>query len=730
MVLKRQRINKKGVAIFFVLFVMMFLGILFIQFYSNSMHAQRTAHRFHTSEMARQLAAAGQEEAFNNLWELTNNIEAKDIDAYNDSDFFRKIVKRTILMNNFDRSKSAEIDIPVTKQMAIEAFAGDVMDIKARVGIVDYRDKDADDHHFYGDEGIGTIEIVVTATAKEKYKKKYPGSCTIVRHHDYKVVSMLSKKDNRSSYADSSVLDYVMFLRKGQNEFQGNTQTMSFNVNPPGNRMLTINAGEESSSYLGKVHLGTDNERFTFLNISGETKDFIPDASKTIQLDSLTAYDVDVDKFYPGFIKGLRKELVGKSSDDVKVVSVNSVTGHKALFEYSKLPITDDYINNDLLKGYRNQAAINAMAFTKTAVNISGDDNMSIFYDGIKIEPKSKLSEILDSDIRKQFFNFGYFRLDLSECVLHLTLRVPKFPSGHKNINKDVYFAKEEPEEVEKLKKELFPSFNPNILAKKYSDNYKEKGLDFVELYKHVTSHEDGKTPSIASRAFTFINNEYAYGLEDKPAIHCQTDFYNNEYIGGEKPENSQYPFAHFNLYSKRYINYNTTSEDLDELIELGIYDEETKTLNLRGIIHCSNPGGISLGGITIKGTGVLIARGITISGPIKKDNPNSICVLFARNGNIKINTNKDEEIQASLIAMRGPSGDDAYSMAADGYVVVNDALNLKGSLAADYLNLNNWNESKDNKITYDLALAPTKDVYQINLARWVTFERVIENEE
>ena len=152
--------------------------------------------------------------------------------------------------------------------------------------------------------------------------------------------------------------------------------------------------------------------------------------------------------------------------------------------------------------------------------------------------------------------------------------------------------------------------------------------------------------------------------------------------------------------------------------------------MNLRGVIHCSNPGGIALGGITIKGTGVLIARGITISGPIKKDNPNSICVLFARNGNITINTNKDEEIEASLIAMRGPSGDDAYSMAADGYVIVNDTLNLKGSLAVDYLNLNNWNESKDNKITYDQALAPTKDVYQVNLARWVTFERVIENEE
>lgn len=721
MFIKWQRINKKGVAIFFVLFVMMFLGILFIQFYSNSMHAQRTAHRFHTSEMARQLAAAGQEEAFNNLWELTNNIEAKDIDGYNDKDFFRKIVKRTILMNNFDRSKSAEIDIPVTKEMAIEAFAGDVMDIKARVGIVDYRDKDADGHNFYGDEGIGTIEIVVSATAKEKYKKKYPGSCTIVRHHDYKVVSMLSKKEHRSCYADSSVLDYALFIRKGQNEFMGNTQTMSFNVNPSGNRMLTINAGEESSSYLGKIHFGTDSERFTFLNISGETKDFIKNANETQKLDSLTASDVDVDKFYPGFKESFRNQFIGQTSDGAKIIDLK-VYGYKAIFEYNKLPITDDFINNDNLKDYRNMAAINSVAFSRNAVNVSDSENSSGFYGGIKIEPKSKLSEILDSDIRKQFFNFGYFKIDLSQAYADFKGK----KKGKSKWSGPISLAKS----AEETKKQLIPAFNPNITVKKIVDDNKEKGIDFVELYKYIASHDDGKEPSIASRAFTFINSEYAYDLEDKPAIHSQTDFYNNEYIGGEKPENSQYPFAHFNLYSKRYINYNTTAEDLDELIELGIYDDETKTLNLRGVIHCSNPGGIALGGITIKGTGVLIARGITISGPIKKDNPNSICVLFSRNGNININTNKDEVIEASLIAMRGPEGIDAYSMAADGYLIVNDALNLKGSLAVDYLNLNNWNESKDNKITYDQALAPTKDVYQVNLARWVTFERVIEKEE
>ena len=78
--------------------------------------------------------------------------------------------------------------------------------------------------------------------------------------------------------------------------------------------------------------------------------------------------------------------------------------------------------------------------------------------------------------------------------------------------------------------------------------------------------------------------------------------------------------------------------EEIKFFEKMAIFDEKTKTLNLRGVIHCSNA--VNLGNLTINGTGVLIARGITISGPIKKANPNSICVLFSRNGNININTN------------------------------------------------------------------------------------------
>ena len=49
---KRQIKNRSGVALFVVLFVMVFLGILMVQFFANSQHAQRTAHKFYSSEIA------------------------------------------------------------------------------------------------------------------------------------------------------------------------------------------------------------------------------------------------------------------------------------------------------------------------------------------------------------------------------------------------------------------------------------------------------------------------------------------------------------------------------------------------------------------------------------------------------------------------------------------------------------------------------------------------------
>ncbi|MBQ3644789.1 MAG: hypothetical protein II961_09350 [Candidatus Riflebacteria bacterium] len=719
--LKRQTNSKKGIAVFFVLFTLIILGILVVQFHVSSRNAQSAVHRFQTSEMARQIAAAAQEEAFKYLYDKTDNPNSKSYDDLDGSSILRKIIDRTsIYAPDFKRTSSncIKIDIPATVKMA-ENIMGDRMDITAEARIVDFRNCNYQGNVFYKNEGIGTIEIVTTAKAKEKYKKNFPGACTIVRHHDYKVVSLLSKKERDENYAGNRVLDYALFIRQGQNEFLGNSSDLGFSLNPDKKVQLEINAG--SGSTLGKVHFGTDHDHYTFLNLSDKTKDFIPNGNKVIDL--LEAEDQDVDKFLPSFRAGIIASYTGLYlGDDCTVTSVNSITGHKALFKHQKLPITDEHINTDTLKNERNTSSKNAVEKQHLFVT----NNNYNYFDGIKINPKERLDEILDSDIRKQFFNYGYFLVDLSKCVINVTVKKDMpWPLDDIIESKDLYVIKESPQTVKDTLKTPVICYNYNYSAifnsNEYKTNIKPK-INYEELYNFIKTHDDNQTPSIASRAFTFINNEYSYQLKDEPPIISQDDFHNREYIGNSRPYEAQYPFAHFNLFNKRYVN---DVNKLEELQELGIL--EKNKLKLRGIIHCSSDVVLGENGdITVEGSGVLIARNINIKGAIKKANKDSVVVLFARNGNVIINTSKT--IEAALISMKGPDGS-GLNMGSDGRIVVNDKLDLKGSLAVDYLNIKQWKETDSHKITYDEALAPTRDVYQVNIANWVTFERVIENE-
>ena len=256
LIIGRQTNNKKGVAIFFVLFVMVILGILITQFHLSSRQAQNSVHRFQTSEMARQLAAAAQEEAFKYLYDQTNNPNSTDYDKLDSSSILRKIIdKKSIYVTDFKRTSSncIKIEVPATIDMA-KRIMGDRMEIIAEARIVDFRDRNYDKVKFYKNEGIGTIEIVTTAKAKDKYKKNFPGACTIVRHHDYKVVSLLSKKERDAEYAGNRVLDYALFIRQGQKEFE---DSKSLSLNPKKNVQLEINAGSVSPLPRGPCGTGS-----------------------------------------------------------------------------------------------------------------------------------------------------------------------------------------------------------------------------------------------------------------------------------------------------------------------------------------------------------------------------------------------------------------------------------------------------------------------------------------
>ncbi len=691
-----------------------------VQFHFSSQQAKNSSHKFMNSEMARQFALSAQEEAFKYLCDQTASIYDNDFSDL--KEIARKLINKdsdvdmsSIGVDNRNSINGIELEIPATQQMADEILPG-VMDIKAVARIVDFCNQDYYKNKFYDKEGLGTIEIAVTVKPKEKKSKNNPGSCTLIRHHDYKVVSIVSKKDERpDSYCGSSMLDYVLFVRKGQEEFDNAKEgENSLSLNPVKNN-LEIDATDA----LAKINFGSSGNKYQYLNISSETKDLILNCEKAVKIPELELKGDKVDEIYPQFKNEMKREAGGESVE---------IRNHKAVFEYYRVPLSDEYCKKgepdsiDNLETDRGLASLNDRFEYNNSVSYNISNNQSFFPNGIKIKPIDKISEILESDVRKRFFNYGYFKLDLSECSVIVD-------------GVEAVIKRDNPEYIEKYNKLRFPCYNaahnyitknPNAIDNegyKILVNHFTKDINTTNLTKHIKDIANKNQDwSIASKAFTCISDTYAYCEGDEPPFLNNKKFYRKSSNGipviSESPEDCQYPYAHFILWNKRSLEIDS---EINELEEFGIYEPDKNLLHLRGIVQCMTP--ITLGKkdsvLEVDGCGVLIATDITIEGEIKKKDSNSLCILFARDGKLTINTNKP--IQAALIAM----GKEYQSSS----INCKEELNLEGAIITDRLELSKWKENVTHKITYDKTFAPTKDIYQIYFAKWVTFERILENE-
>lgn len=669
--------KKRGVAFFIVIAIMFILSLLMLQFHFSSRQAQSTAHRFQSSEMARQLAATAQEEAFTYLYNKTTL--SFDSGSYEPNDVTKQILNREISiedrLDNKDSVKGIDLKVPLTQELADDLQPG-VMDIKATARIVDFRNKDYKGNTFYDKEGIGTIEIAVTVKAKENRKKAFPGSCNMIRHYAYKVVSIISNKENReNSYVENSLLDYVLFLRNGQEEYD---TTNGVSINPP-DTTLEVNAKDETATndnLLGKINLGYQANKHQCLNLA-EGSDMLESSDeKTIDElnEEIAGKDSTVNDIFPIFREELQKTIEGEG---LKLVDL---TGHTLKFfhKYSPFPV-----DNTIGKG-------------------------------ITIKPVDKLKEIIDCDLRKRFFNEGYFKFDLSKCTITMSEVGAVSPESQANGAK-----------LDELKSKVIYCLDlqnlKNVELENKVQEYQNK-LNFKKLENFIKD-TDKKKPErkIASRAFFGLNEEYPYCKgEEEETFKPQNQFYkiSKESTPSDNTKDSDWSFGHFNLWNKRLLELNSKTNDF---VDLEIYDKENNILHLRGVMHSVSP--ITLGEenktLVVDGCGVLIANGITINGAIKKKNPKSVCVLMSRDADININTNK--EIQAALIALgRNTRNCIIHS---------NEELNLKGAIIADKLNLSSWKKNVNHKITYDSALAPVKDIYQINITRQVSFERITEKE-
>ncbi len=722
--------NKSGVALFAVLFIMMFLGILMVQFFVNSQQAQRTAHRFYSSEMARQIAVAAQEEAYAIIYKETDNSESK---TSNVSDYFDKIIEAGSSLVNESTIKEPKESSPLftitlikTKELAEKAG----MDVTATVRVVDFRDKDIKGRHFYEKEGIGTIEIAVNVTAKSGFETKAPGSCNMIRQHDYKVVCIRSKASNRAnSYVGSSLLDYVFFIKKGQDDYNNfnkydpeeSNALMHYgcSVNPS----ISLEIDAESENGLGKVNLGSrdtssEYESYQCLNISTDTIDLLKfEDGKNATEPHKLEFEITDDSI-------INELLIPKPGEK----NLSQVTNKKAIFKYYRMPIISGYSNDE---NY-NSALINSTILFETKLKKkfnksqfflynSDDEDKPTFFEGIKIKPVNQLKDILTSDVRKQFLNYGYFYIDLSNGKV-------EGETLDKIANHDSD-AREKVRQLREIAKRDYLCFDyDNIIldndVKKTFEDTSNGGVNYKKLTQVLKSHH------VASQAFTYISNELPYvesSESDLEKLPNSNEFYKISSANSEEcfPQDMTYPFADFNLWNKRQMKS-------DYLEKSGMYDKETNTLYLRGINHVTEP--VILGDesnpsqkLILKGSGVLIAKGIKINCGIEKANKDSVCVLYSRNGNLIINTK--EPIEAALICMgqkRKNNKDDTKND--DTYVKCNGELNLTGSLATDRADFVFWEHDAKHKIKYDKVLKGD-DVYQITFNDAITFERVLEKE-
>jgi hypothetical protein len=339
---------------------------------------------------------------------------------------------------------------------------------------------------------------------------------------------------------------------------------------------------------------------------------------------------------------------------------------------------------------------------TNTGKQISeGLDPYPNFFPGIKILPEEKLSDFIEGDVRQRFFHFGYFYIDLSAASIYV-----EWEEGFGDDESETIPFSNYPDVVEDFKERVFPVFDNDEISSVPAAS----DLRSMIKYNFIESNYANSYPEIIS----VLDEESTYN-EDPSHSYPQPKFfqYRSPSIS-DSPLSSSVPYAHVNLWSRRKLS-------IEQVKEFGIYKPDEKELNLRGIIQIAEPFEIGENGgpIKVNGQGVIIAPGITISSGIEKAENDSLCVLVTRGYPITIKT--DKLLETSLVSM-GKSN-------TSGFIKALEPLNLKGSLAVDFLRLDQWKEGVEHKIEYDPALKPGKDIYQVNIARWVSFQRMVEHD-
>ena len=545
-----------------------------------------------------------------------------------------------------------------------------VANISTMARMHDFRNVDSARSRYYGKEGVGAIQVTVhVELADLGGTSQAPIAVNLLRQFDFKVVSMVSARDNtrpRNSYCQNFLLDYGFFVRRGADEFVSSQGELT----NPGRVQISVAQAQHPLERRGKIYFGGTSEapsqRFVFLNTVDADQPVLPRLPnpEVLRIDSRQCLSL-----FPE----IRKELQQKN------ISESAMQGVEGVFVAGALPLLGTAVGGKIGQ---------IQNYTRGVLFGTGNGPAANRNPGAELIDRGQIgvsgcaASLLEGAVRQRFLYFVYFYIDASKADPQIAQDLQK----------------------EDLRLACVPMPNPppqnqNLLA--FLQGLQSlpgagaqcpflSRIDSDYLYAPGLSIPDGRM------------NPDSFG---KPAF-----FDKNSGAVGDSSESLQGWF-HVNLMGRRMLTEKA-------LREIGTIDETNKTLNLNGNewvagdLTIGNPGEE----YTVCGKGVLLANGnIRINAAIRKRGPEDMAVFFTRRGLITVAAPK---VEASLVAL----GTGANNVVFLGPAVV------RGAFAVDVLNPANWAPGKY-RFEYDPLLKGNQDQYVINLTTAHSFQRFNEGE-
>ncbi|MFZ2956315.1 MAG: hypothetical protein WA705_05445 [Candidatus Ozemobacteraceae bacterium] len=648
-----------------VLFAILFVSALALQFFWMSRQSRSQSFRLGNSEVVRRLTESAMGEAYNVI--------------------SRKLEKDEPTRNNLLNQVSSlwQVETPQTQAMAKSLYSSMEAGVQVHARCVDFRNSGPNKAPYFGKEGLGTIEIHAEGYLKQG--ERFLSSCKFVRHYDYKVAALATGQhdENRLGYTGGHYLDYLLHLRDGVREFESSS---GFSLNLEGkHRIKLLNPGNRK----GKIFLGScSGKKPIFLNIFEDLKAMIP---KVITPD---LWQVGIDECLTLFplvkrdVETELKKLPPGSTTTVKDV----LKGLKGFFLLSHEPIEKpSYTTKEELVENANRSGVMLNLKKDFGDRNNPQISLSRGLDILQDTSPTYARDVLRGDIRQRFLYNVTFKVDFSQVEGITQTDVQKWEKDN-----------------------LFPCIVPVPPPEVVN------GQTTIEYFKGLETLAANNPGKKISSAFP---SEYPYqsGLSGTPPAPSFQDPTLFGYRMG--PSVRTDPMSNDLLPYQSYFSWLRSFQDPKELTEFGYLTEEGGewVLRLNGIMSL-HKGTLVLGAggkpVRIRGRGVLAVPSLQIDARIFKSDPAfDLAVFYVFKDGVKVTTS--DLVQAGIIVV---------NQQGSGQMRAEKPLKLEGALIADNLGSTSWGDG-DHTISYDDSMKPTADIYCVSLSPLVTFQRITENE-